>query len=132
MISNQVLYPLRNILLLFVPVFFCPTLRHPVPFLLICHYVFTPHVSDVSGAIVLALSLCLCLCVRPSFSLSWLNRRTCKLEFWHGWKDIYGMVSRSSSWVKVIGQRSRGQSAQCCVPLTSESCVYGPAKEETQ
>ncbi len=54
--------------------------------------VFTLHVSDATGVIVLARSVCVYACV----SYSWVNGQTYRSEFWHG-----GQVEEC---VKVIGQ----------------------------
>ena len=47
----------------------------------VAYCIFTPHVSDVTGVIVLTSS------VRLSISLSQPNGQTCGLEFWHGGQD---------------------------------------------
>ena len=61
--------------------------------------IFTPHVSDMMGVIVLTSSVC------ASVSLSWANGQTYGLEFWHGGQveGYLGQVSRSRSWVKGQG-----------------------------
>ena len=82
--------------------------------------IITPHVSDVSGVIVL--TSCVCL----SVSLSQPNRRTYRLEFWHG-GQVEGYLGQ--------GHRSRSQGQKMFIGmfhLTFDSLVYGHAKEDTQ
>ena len=62
--------------------------------------IFTPHVCDVSGVIVLTLSVCLCVCLCVcGLPLSRPNEQTYRLEFRHlGQVEGYvGQVFRSRS-----------------------------------
>ena len=61
--------------------------------------IFTPHVFDVSGVIVLTLCVCVCLSVRLSVSLSQPKGQKYRLEFRHGGqvKEYLGQVNRSRS-----------------------------------
>ncbi len=92
----------------------------------------TPHVSDVIGVIVLASSLCVCVSV--SVCPSHCPHRT-DVHSDLAWRSSE-RLSRSSSQVKVIGQRSRSRDQKnynSGIPLTSENLMAcGPAKEETQ
>ena len=66
----------------------------------------TPHVSDVSGVIVLTSCVCLCVCVCVCLlPLQRANRQTDSLDFWHGGQveEYLGQVCRSRSQVKGQG-----------------------------
>ena len=72
--------------------------------------------------------VCVSLCV--SVSLSQPNRRTYRLEFWHGGQVEWYLsrVDRSRSKLNVTGSKNVHWNVQ----LTSESLVYGHAKEDAQ
>ncbi len=82
---------------------------------------------SVSGVIVLTLCVCVSVCPLPP---SQTNVPMYGLEFWHGGQlDGYlGQVYRSRPTVKA----TRSQNVHWDFSLTSESLVYGPAREETQ
>ncbi len=75
--------------------------------------IFTPHVSDVMGVIVLTSSVCL------SVSLFQPNGQTYRLEFWHGGQveGYLGQGKGHRSNVKV----TRSKNMHWDIPLTSES-----------
>ncbi len=60
-------------------------------------FIFTPHVSDVMGVIVLTSYVCLCVCL--SVLLYRPNGQTYRLEFLHGGQveEYLGKVRRSRS-----------------------------------
>ncbi len=66
-------------------------------------YIFTSHVCDVSGVIIL--TSCVCLCV--GVSVTTLMAKRTDIQTWIPACRSSGRISRSSSKVKVIGQRSR-------------------------
>ncbi len=67
------------------------------------HKIITTHVCDVSGVIVLTSSVCVCVCLCvTTLTAKWTSIQNWILVCWSS-----GRISRSSSKVKVIGQRSR-------------------------
>ncbi len=85
----------------------------------------TTHFSDVMDVIVLTLSVSVCVCYH---SHGRTNRHTDLNCMEVKWKDISVKFCRSRSKFKAM----RSKSVHWDIPLTSESHVYRPAKEETQ
>ena len=90
--------------------------------------IFTSHVSDVLSVLVLALSVCV------SVRLSHSHGRTDRHTNFLAWMSS-GRISRSSLWVKVIGQRFRSRGHKMFNGMFHwllRAIDYGLAKEETQ
>ncbi len=69
---------------------------------------YTPrHVCDVSGVIVLTSCVCVCVCVSVCLCVTTLTAKRTDIQTWISVCRSSWRISRSSSKVKVIGQRSR-------------------------
>ncbi len=70
---------------------------------LLLRAVFTPHVCDVSGVIVLTSYVCPSVSLLP---LSWPNGQMYRLEFWHGGQVEGYLVQGHRSKVKVTRSKN--------------------------